>query len=181
MIYLGILVVLVIASVIQYIDDRLGEKSVRDTERAHKEMYDKIDEIYADRPNMAREKKAQVDLWISEYYKSIGREYTPSMKRVSTKKEREARLKAMKKGQPYEHNLNGHSKQDVLDAIDHVGEQLYMLEVVEPVTFSESRERMARKYMERFGLTYDKAMAKADHWFSSQGITEESFHPLTER
>ena len=173
MIYLGILVVLIIACAIQHIDDKLGEKSIASTEKSHEEMYKKIDEIYADRPNMAREKKAQVDLWISEYYKSIGRDYTPSMKQVSTKKERDARLKAMKKGQPYEHNLNGHSKRDVLDAIDHVADQLYGEEDNAPaLSFEDKLDNLTRAFMTNLGLAPDKARAKAEHWFACQGITE---------
>ena len=87
----GIIFLIVIALILEWLSSSKEGKIQRNIESAHKRAYEKIDEAYGDTLE-AREYKADIDTLISRKLKEQNREYKPKdLKQVTTKKEREER------------------------------------------------------------------------------------------
>lgn len=97
----GIIMIIIIALLIDFLNETREKKVQSGIEKAHQKAYDAIDKAYGDTLE-AREYKAKMDMLVDEKMKEQNREYKPkNLKQVTTKKEREERAKFDAKGVKY--------------------------------------------------------------------------------
>lgn len=152
MIVLMIFVFAIIALLIDAIDNKTGERSRVLVEADQQRFYDWVD-ANCD-PITARKWKANAEVFIRDYWRSVGREYTPqTVKEVTTAKER----RALRNGQSVKRRLEESELDFILQNIEVSAETL---EAYEPIEKSE--DSYAKHLMEVLGISYDEAMRRID-------------------
>lgn len=185
MIYLALLLLLAIAYSIQFFDNKAHKRSLEKVEQIHSELYDLIDEYYGDMPNVAKERKAMVDVMVHEHWRNIGREYeTDKVDEVTSATERKERAKRMRKGECSAYSVKNLKDSElfratVLDvveneAVDRQVEYIMSHSYLKPCTFKDGRERAIKARMETLGMTYEEAVASVDKFDKAFGITKET-------
>ena len=162
MAYLGLAMVLLIAYIIQAIDNKVGEKSTERCEQIHEEMYEWIDEHYTG--HTAREYKAQVDATINATFKDNGREYKPSsLEQVLKGDELKERTQAEFEGNADDTELRNaqalDNLQELIDNCPLTPEQEWFYG---EHTDNERREHLIASLMSRCGISREEAETRAD-------------------
>lgn len=148
----GIIMIIVIALLIDWLNESREKKVQSDVESAHKRAYEAIDEAYGDTIE-AREYKAKMDMLVYQRLKEQRREYRPKeLKQVTTKKEREERAKCESLGIDY------YSK----PVIDHVASE---------IARNKNFEFFVQQRMRVFGCSREEAEEVVMRGFETDGLT----------
>lgn len=164
MAYLGLGMILLIAYIIQAIDNKVNDKAIERCEQIHEDMYEWIDEHYTG--HTAREYKAQVDSTINATFKDNGREYKPALlqqvlkgdelkERTQAEFEGNADDKELRKAQALD-NL-----QELIDNCPLTPEQEWFYG---EHTDDERREHLIASLMTRCNIGREEAEARADNF-----------------
>lgn len=168
MIVIMMLVFVIVATIIDSVDTRIGERSRVLVEQDQSEYYKWLDENC--NPITAREWKAQTEVFIRDYWHSIGREYKPqNVAEVSTDKER----KAIRKGKEYERKL---SEDELAYIYENISPALEAeeVEVFAPFTFDEGKKRYADYLVSTLGISFEEAMRRVVKMNEDSGIDDGS-------
>lgn len=150
MIVVMILFFVIVASVIEAIDNKTGERSRDLVEADQQRFYDWVDENCD--PITARKWKANAEVFIRDYWRSVGREYSPqTVEETTTRRERNA----LRKGKDFKRNL---TEEELEFIIQNAETSEKILEAYEPIERSE--DAYARKLMDTLGISYEEAMRR---------------------
>lgn len=148
----GILMIIIIALLIDWVDTSRERKVQRDTEAAHKRAYDAIDKAYGDTLE-AREYKAELDALVERELGKQHREYKPEhLEQVTTAKERKERAMCERNGIKYysEPVING---------------------IARGIAYDKNFEHFVQQRMRVFGCTREEAEEIVKRNFEVDGIT----------
>lgn len=158
MAYLMTLMSVVLIAVMFSVIEKKDEKNERKIEALHKEAYGIVDKYYGDCPNLARAKKAEVDVMVHDAYAEVGRKYeTKNLKEVSTAKERAK----YKKDEYAEFNAQRARLLDLIDEIEMASFTEEDLYPYKKVSREDGIDRAAKKLVEVLGITYEEAHRRA--------------------
>ena len=164
MAFFAVIMLMSFVCLLDFVEKKSCEKQTRKLEAIQANAYKWIDENTVN-PAVARERKAEIDLMISNYVEYNGRKYRPqNLKQVTTIKEREARNKAWLEGKRYI------SKDMALAAI-RLGYQEELNDIAywdyQEHTADERREHFIECMMDKLGITRYEAEVRADNFYGN--------------
>ena len=137
MAFFGLVMILLIAYGIEFLDAKIQKKNDKTIEEIHRRGYEWVDE-HTDDPLLAMKRKAEIDEMVHDTVRSKGREYHPSA------------LKEM-------------TEEDFVSAAAEMTDD--DLWYYEEHTEAEKREHLVQCYMRQFGDSREDAEAAADRFF----------------
>ena len=147
----GIIMIIIIALLIDWVDTTHERRVQRDTEAAHKKAYDAIEKAYGDTLE-AREYKAELDVLVERELDKQGREYKPEhLEQVTTAKERKERAKCERNGIKY-------YSEPVINSI------------AKSIAYDKNFEYFVEQRMRVFGCTREEAEEIVKRNFEADGI-----------
>lgn len=152
MIVLMLLMFVIIATIIESADNKLEERSRVAVEADQQKFYDWVD-ANCD-PITARKWKANAEVFIRDYWRSVGREYNPQTVREETT---HAERDALRKGKDYKRHLNDAELDFVVQNVEVSDELLEAYESIE-----RSENAYAKKLVNTLGISYEEAMRRID-------------------
>lgn len=148
----GIIMIIVIALLIDWADKKRERRVQRDTEAAHKQAYEAIENAYGDTLE-AREFKAELDMLVERELDKQNREYKPeSLKQVTTASERKERAECERNGIKY-------YSEPVINSM------------AKSIAYDKNFEHFVQQRMRVFGCTREEAEEIVRRNFEADGIT----------